>query len=184
MNKKIMGSSILSFTLMALVACGDNTTKTDDHSAHAENTDTASVQQAPQPSVALKDASLNAVYQHYIHLKTALVNSDMAEAKKAGMAIEEGAGQLADGKALAAESAKISAANDIETQRAAFSAISDLMIPLVKASGMNNGEVYVEYCPMAFNDKGAKWISNDKEIRNPYFGDKMLTCGEITETIK
>jgi hypothetical protein len=58
------------------------------------------------------------------------------------------------------------------------------MIALVKKSGVSNGELYVEYCPMAFDDKGASWLSSSKEIRNPYFGDKMLTCGEVKETIK
>lgn len=174
---------ILSFLFVSLVACGDAATKTEDHSGH-DTTSITKVNADSSVSVSLKDASVNAVYQHYIHLKTALVNGDVAEAKKAGMAIEEGAGQLTDGKAIAEEAAKISAASDIEAQRLAFSTISNLLIPKVKASGFNSGELYVEYCPMAFNDKGAQWISNEKEIRNPYFGDKMLTCGEIRETLK
>ena len=58
------------------------------------------------------------------------------------------------------------------------------MITLLKKDGLSNGEVYVQYCPMAFNDKGASWISSSKEIRNPYFGDKMMNCGEVKETIQ
>ncbi len=174
---------ILSILSVSLVACGDAATKTEDHSGHDTMTITT-VNSDSTVSVSLKDASLNAVYQHYIHLKTALVNGDVVEAKKAAMAIEEGAVQLTDGKAIAAEAAKVSATSDIETQRVAFSTMSNLLIPKVKASGFNSGELYVEYCTMAFNDKGAQWISNEKEIRNPYFGDKMLTCGEIRETLK
>lgn len=34
------------------------------------------------------------------------------------------------------------------------------------------------------NDKGAYWINGDKSIRNPYFGEKMMTCGEVKETIQ
>ena len=43
--------------------------------------------------------------------------------------------------------------------------------------------VYYQFCPMAFNEKGAFWLSTTKEISNPYFGDQMLTCGEIKETL-
>jgi Cu(I)/Ag(I) efflux system membrane fusion protein len=42
--------------------------------------------------------------------------------------------------------------------------------------------VYKEYCPMAFDNKGAYWLSESEEIRNPYFGKSMLTCGEVTTT--
>jgi len=55
---------------------------------------------------------------------------------------------------------------------------------LVKDSGLESGELYVAHCPMALNDKGASWVSNSKEIRNPYFGESMLTCGSVKETLK
>jgi len=42
---------------------------------------------------------------------------------------------------------------------------------------------YYQYCPMAFDNKGAYWISNETEIRNPYFGEKMLKCGENKDTL-
>ena len=73
--------------------------------------------------------------------------------------------------------------SDIEAQRAAYSGMSKDMIELIKKEGLSGGELYVAFCPMAFNDKGAAWISTSKEIRNPYFGEKMLTCGEVKETI-
>ena len=41
------------------------------------------------------------------------------------------------------------------------------------------GEVYLEYCPMA----KASWLSSEKEISNPYLGNKMLKCGSVKETI-
>ena len=36
---------------------------------------------------------------------------------------------------------------------------------------------------MAGNDKGAYWLSKESKIKNPYFGDEMLTCGSVKETI-
>ena len=74
-------------------------------------------------------------------------------------------------------------ASDIEKQRAIYSDLSNDFIALVKKSGVSSGELYVDYCPMALDDKGAYWLSANKEIRNPYFGDKMLKCGEIKETL-
>ena len=37
---------------------------------------------------------------------------------------------------------------------------------------------------MANNNKGAIWLSREEEIKNPYFGDLMLSCGEIQDIIK
>jgi len=48
---------------------------------------------------------------------------------------------------------------------------------------VKSGEVYKQYCPMAFDGKGAFWLSSSEEIRNPYYGDKMLKCGRVEETI-
>jgi hypothetical protein len=36
------------------------------------------------------------------------------------------------------------------------------------------------YCPM----KKSNWLSNEKTVKNPYYGSAMLTCGEVTGTIK
>jgi major membrane immunogen (membrane-anchored lipoprotein) len=173
-------------TALILTACGYNDTadkKTENHEGH----DTSKIDQpsnaAPTSSVSLKDEKLNAVYQHYIHLTTALTNSDAAEAKIAANAIEAGAKEMEGGKAIAATAAKITSAADIEAQRKAYSTLSNNMIDLGKKSGLKSGELYVDYCPMALNDKGANWLSNKKEIRNPYFGEKMMTCGEVKETI-
>ena len=88
------------------------------------------------------------------------------------------------GTAIASSAAKITAASGIEAQRAAYEDLSKQMMEKVRNSGVANGEIYVQHCPMAINNKGASWLSSNKEIRNPYFGEKMLTCGETKETIK
>ena len=181
--KKVLKSSLAFSVTALLLACGNNETKkTEDHSQHQtanENNQTA--QSGP---VRIQDEQLNAVYQHYIHLSTALANSDMSEAKAASNAIEAGANGLQNGSKIASAAAKITAAKDIEEQRAAYETLSNEMISNIKSAGVSNGEVYVQHCPMAFNDRGANWVSSTKEIRNPYFGNKMLTCGENKEIIK
>ena len=70
-----------------------------------------------------------------------------------------------------------------EKKRAQFEHVSDAMFNLVKTAGLKNGGVYRQYCPMAFNDKGAYWLSNEEEIKNPYFGKKMLECGEVRDSL-
>jgi major membrane immunogen (membrane-anchored lipoprotein) len=172
--------------IFILAACGNNQTKEENHDGHDQATmeQEQTTTQAQTGPVAIKDGKLNAVYQHYIHLTTALTNSDVAEAKVASKAIETGAKELDGGSSIASSAAQITAAPDIETQRAAYSKLSNDMIALVKKSGVSNGELYVEFCPMAFENKGASWISSSKEIRNPYFGEKMPKCGEVKETIK
>ena len=134
--------------------------------------------------VSLHNDQLNAIYQQYLLLSDALINSDLAAAKEASLAIEVGAKDMGNSVTLANLASKITTAADIEKQRMLFSNLSNEMIAQVKAAGLKNGEVYVEYCPMALNDKGAFWLSNKKEIRNPYYGESMMDCGEIKETLK
>lgn len=172
-------------TVTLFAACG-NTQKPagESHEGHNHGAEKTEEPKTTIGSVSLKDDKLNAVYPHYLKLSTALIAADVAEAKVAAQAIELGTKELGNGAALLALTAKISNAADIEVQRTAFAALSADFIERVKASGVNAGEIYVEYCPMAMNDKGASWLSNEKDIKNPYYGESMLTCGEVKETIK
>ncbi|AEW02439.1 hypothetical protein A4D02_00355 [Niastella koreensis] len=72
---------------------------------------------------------------------------------------------------------------DIEHQREHFSMMSEDMSSLVKAFG-GGKTLYNDHCPMAKNGKGANWLSETKEIKNPYFGEKMMECGEVEEEIQ
>lgn len=76
---------------------------------------------------------------------------------------------------------KLSDIDDIDVQRKQFEFISEALITSIKAFGLDTGKLYVQYCPMAFNNRGAAWLSNQEQIRNPYFGDKMLKCGVIKD---
>jgi len=73
----------------------------------------------------------------------------------------------------------------IEMKRTHFRLVSDELAKSLKEFEVKLAQpVYVEFCPMANNNKGAYWLSESKEIRNPYFGDKMLTCGSVKDVIK
>jgi membrane fusion protein, copper/silver efflux system len=77
----------------------------------------------------------------------------------------------------------ISKSKSIEEQRDHFEILSDAMIESAEYFGLKVNMVYVQFCPMAFDDKGAQWLSESDEILNPYFGDDMLRCGEVTKKI-
>ena len=172
--------------IVLLASCGNNgnsETKQQKDTAQHEGHDMSSSNNSTG-KLSLKDDKLNAVYQHYVHLTTALINGDATEAKTASLAIEAGLKDVPGGESVAAQAARIMEADDIEKQRAAYSLLSNDFITLAKKAGVSGGELYVDYCPMALNDKGAYWMSANKEIRNPYFGEKMMNCGEVKETIK
>ena len=79
---------------------------------------------------------------------------------------------------------KILTSKDIASKRTAFAGFNDSLHKSVKAFGVKNEISYYQFCPMALNNKGAYWFSNVKEIKNPYLGQKMPTCGMTKETIQ
>ncbi|RSK40277.1 efflux RND transporter periplasmic adaptor subunit [Mangrovimonas spongiae] len=78
----------------------------------------------------------------------------------------------------------ISQTNNLEKQRAAFVILNDNIVAIAKNLNGLESTLYVQRCPMANNNKGAVWLSTEKEVRNPYFGDAMLTCGEVKQVIQ
>ncbi|EMR02723.1 DUF3347 domain-containing protein [Cesiribacter andamanensis] len=72
---------------------------------------------------------------------------------------------------------------ELSAQRNYFGRLSKHTTELVKGFGTGQGSLYYQYCPMAFDDKGGYWLSDSKEIRNPYYGDEMLTCGRVAQTL-
>ena len=119
---------------------------------------------------------------NYIEVKNALVSSNGKVASETINALyntvknEENFAQKAE--LLKASEKLYKAGNNIDKQRAAFNDISSVMWELVKGIENVNETVYYQYCPM----KKAYWLSLEKEIKNPYYGSAMLTCGEVVET--
>lgn len=74
-------------------------------------------------------------------------------------------------------------ADDIEGQRSGYSDFSDALYSAIKMFGTEGETIYYQFCPMANDSKGAYWLSDHKEIENPYYGEMMLTCGETKEII-
>jgi Cu(I)/Ag(I) efflux system membrane fusion protein len=141
---------------------------------------------------------LEQVFDDYILLKDALVNDDTKGAQQAGEQINQSLKKvdmklLSDKKAhnhwmtiqkeLKSSANAIENSSDIAAQRGHFKHLSAHMISGVQLFGVNQN-VYIQFCPMANNNKGAYWISLEEEVRNPYYGEAMLTCGEVKATLK
>jgi hypothetical protein len=80
---------------------------------------------------------------------------------------------------LSKDAGKISSTKELKKQREYFATLSSNMASVAKAIKLGNQPVYVQFCPM----KKASWLSSEKQIRNPYYGSSMLTCGEVAETL-
>ncbi|MDX5429468.1 MAG: DUF3347 domain-containing protein, partial [Bacteroidota bacterium] len=74
--------------------------------------------------------------------------------------------------------------SDLKAIRGGFIPVSNALIAMAQSFGPMESTYYVQHCPMADSNKGADWLSTQKEIMNPYFGQDMLTCGETTKTLK
>ena len=137
--------------------------------------------------------SLQKVLSDYYDVKNALVQDDVSAASNvAGKLLNDT--KTADIKSLTAieqkafASAKdnivynadhISEVNDIDHQREHFEKLSAAMMQLIQVINLSTQPIYVDYCPM----KKTYWLSNEKEIKNPYYGKEMPDCGNIAKTI-
>jgi len=164
--------ALLFISILTIVSCSNPSPK---------STDSENIEESNSPKF---EASLvNNVYQHYIHLKTALVNNDDNEAKSGAEMLEQALKDAGNAE-IATLAGEIKSAGDIESKRSLFNSLSENLTAYFKQSKLASGIIYKQYCPMANNDKGGYWLSSEKDIKNPYYGDKMLKCGTVEEEIK
>ncbi len=139
---------------------------------------------SPDTIVVLKDTKIQGIYTHYNHLKNALIASDSVDAKKAGNELAKALVKISGCENTAVVAQKIGNSTNINDQRLNFIPLSSDIVALLKHAEIVSGEIYVDYCPMANDGKGAYWLASASKIRNPYYGDDMVNCGEIKEEIK
>jgi Cu(I)/Ag(I) efflux system membrane fusion protein len=80
-------------------------------------------------------------------------------------------------------SQSLTAAKDIEAARVQLEALTEPVTTALRLFGNKKTEVYRFHCPMAFDNKGAYWLQNNSDTRNPYFGSSMLTCRDSMEPL-
>ncbi|MCK9270826.1 MAG: efflux RND transporter periplasmic adaptor subunit [Bacteroidales bacterium] len=169
----------------------------NQHSATDENTRPKTTSKATDTDPKFI-AQLTRVYDAYINMKNAFVDTDAkkasAKAKDVMAAVDNVNMELLKGdahllwmdqsKKLNSALKVISQSSDIDEQRKAFHRFNQALYNSLKTFGLDGKIIYYQYCPMAFDNQGAYWLSEIEEIRNPYFGEVMLKCGETREVIK
>jgi len=142
-------------------------------------------------------SQLKAAFDNYFALKDALVKTDAetASAKASAMLValdavdmgklttEEHTVWMKVKKDLKTDVRHIKDNKEVEHQREHFIALSKNMYELIKVAKLAE-TVYYQFCPMANDGKGANWLSKESAVKNPYYGNQMLTCGKVVETIK
>lgn len=141
-------------------------------------------------------SQITQVADAYFKVKNALVSDNVAEGKNALSEINKALLSV-DMKLLSGSAhdrwmemlagikdagAKMGSAPSIDEARKHFSMLSLHILEMTETFGLDKEIVYKDYCPMAFGDQGAFWLSEKKDITNPYFGSSMLSCGEVKQT--
>ena len=206
--KLVFGVVAIAFVALTAVSCKDaKTDKNDSTEHHSEmNADGDHSKMNHDNSDGhhdgdKKEMAMNGngtsqvVLNDYFNLKDALVADDNAKAKNLGGTLakslkafdtskysDDKQSELKDIIEDATEHAEHISESDIAHQREHFKVLSRDMVDMVEITGTSM-TIYQQYCPMYDNNKGGAWLSMNKEIRNPYFGDKMLKCGKVQREI-
>ncbi len=172
--------AVAATVTMTLAACGEQKNKQETEVSTPQELEQAEGQMLAIADASFSDGMTGKVFDNYQQVRMALVNSDADGVQKA-------AGNLAESFSEEMDILKLTAlalaeASDIEKQRDLFSQFTEEVAPMFKDS-ISEGAIYKQFCPMAFEGKGGYWISDVDEIRNPYYGEKMLKCGTVTEII-
>ncbi|HLV41956.1 MAG TPA: efflux RND transporter periplasmic adaptor subunit, partial [Brumimicrobium sp.] len=144
-----------------------------------------------------KDA-LSPLFEAYFKLKNNLVNDDfkagISSAKEMTTILNKVDMKIFKGEAhdfwmkrsdlLSKELKKAISTKEIGELRKPFEEISNQLIMILKSFGAMDKAIYIEHCPMVNNNNGADWLSLESEIKNPYYGEAMLKCGEVKQVIK
>jgi len=140
---------------------------------------------------------LKTIFENYFALKDTLIKSDgklassvakdllinVNAVKMDKLSQEEHSVWMKIVSSLKSNTEKISTTTILEKQRIAFMDVSANLYDLLKVSKQET-PVYYQNCPMYNDGKGANWLSKENEVKNPYYGSQMLTCGKTIETIK
>ena len=199
--KKIIFSIITAGSIL-LAACNNNSSdkkenKTDTSQTAATNVDTL-IKPTTASTATNQPASIREILAGYLQMKNAFAKDNSKDAAAAGNQMVKTFANF-NKTSLTAEQAKIY--NDIEDdakehaehvglnagnikhQREHFEMLSKDIYQLVKTFG-GGQKLYYDHCPMYNDGKGANWISETKEIANPYLGKSMPTCGTVKEELK
>jgi hypothetical protein len=182
MKVKFMLAVVFASYLVAASACSNKKSNTVK-AAEVVQTEAPAVQESVSSNTpTFVDEKFNAAFQKYLQLKDLLVKGNDEMAKVVAKEVV-GSFKQTTFEEVTKQVGLIANATNLNEQRAGFVLLNEVLVEAVKKQKVATGVVYLSYCPMANDNNGAYWLSAEKEIRNPYFGDKMLKCGEMREEI-
>jgi hypothetical protein len=200
--KVTLTAGVLSVFSLGFYACNSNNQKLATASEQTEgsgNSATAHVVEVPDfasVDAGVKD-QVSTVYQAYLQVKDHLLAGHADAAKESAQMVVNVVSKVDASKLSSEQKAffdqqagmvkehaqAIANTGNVEEQRSHLDMFSTSTYSLVKAFKANSETLYLQHCPMANQDKGGYWISQTSEVKNPYFGNKMLKCGETMETL-
>ncbi|MCP4052731.1 MAG: DUF3347 domain-containing protein [Mesoflavibacter sp.] len=193
--KLVLGVVTIAFVTLTVVSCKDAKTESSTNSKTSTEEDHSKMNHDGEDmEMAMNgDGNSQVILNDYFNLKDALVADDNAKAKELGATLAISLGKLdiskytdaqqSDLKDIvedAVEHAEHISESDIAHQREHFKVLSKDVTDMVAITGTEN-TLYQQFCPMY--DEGSAWLSMSKDVKNPYYGSKMLTCGKVQREI-
>lgn len=165
-------------TALFVEACGGGSTEKQQA---GELGDTSILKEG---GVVFNDDSAAAILASYIKVKDALVASDASHAGNAADTLASLLSNYAGCENTAIFAQEMANNHDLAAQRAAFKAVSKDLVGVFTHAPKASGTLYLQHCPMYDENKGGDWLSLESTIKNPYYGDEMLTCGKVVKEIE
>jgi Protein of unknown function (DUF3347) len=172
-------------TFLAFTACKNDTKNEEPESVEVNsgNDITQMKEDKSEKDISFDNPKMGPVFNAYIDLKDALVGTNSEKASVAASQLLTAATDAGGAQTTLKALQNIVETDAVEVQRAAFVIVTDAVGTMLEGE-VASGTIYKQYCPMAFDNTGASWLSSSSDIKNPYFGDKMLRCGRIEATIE
>src|SRR5680860_556879 len=191
--RTVVCASAIALTAIASLSCKDSNKKEAavpmSNEMHQEDANDS----GEVASNDAQDSKTASIVTEYLSIKNALVADNTDEAAEAGGKLvaaldnfdvsdfsDAEQTELKDIIVNAKEQAEHISDTPMEHQREHFKTLSKDVTDMVAITGTDK-KLYEQFCPMY--DKGSAWLSASNEVKNPYYGSKMVTCGKVQKEI-
>ena len=174
---------LICILFVSFSACNDGKNKTPKTIEVTSGNDVTQSAKTTIKDVTFKDRDIAIIFHEYIGMKDAMVGTNPAKTGAQASRLRKAfVAAGADQEAISA-AIQVMEAPNMAKQREAFVPLTAIVEKMMEGQ-IESGTIYKQYCPMAFSNEGASWLSASSDIMNPYFGSKMLRCGRIDGKIE
>ena len=145
---------------------------------------------SPAQAAEMPAGALEKLVGLYVPMQEALAGDSIATVKEQAAKVaseaeailmtkgEKPSLEAIEGLEAVVAAAKATNAAEIKALREQFKALSRAVAQLVERQAVAGHGIY--FCPMA----DAYWIQKSGAVKNPYYGAKMLGCGEVVKKVQ